>query len=176
VLLDRGADANRGTRAEGVTSLWLASANNQFGAVRLLLERGCRFDQPFYGMTPHAAARHFGYPAMAAWLARITAVGWASYLSEPRYALAVLRELTARGRARRERTFHGKEYVLDLLFPDGRPNTRANRDQPRLPDELFAIIARYYGAVVCRPRMRPWSPPSPRRTRRPTSLITRAGT
>ena len=98
-------------------------------------------------MTPHAAARHFGYPAMAAWLARITAVGWASYLSEPRYALAVLRELTARGRARRERTFHGKEYVLDLLFPDGRPNTRANRDQPRLPDELFAIIARYYGGL-----------------------------
>ena len=53
--------------------------------------------------------------------------------------------LAARGDARRERAFYGKEQVLDLLFPGGRANTRAKRDQPRLPDDVFSVIACYYG-------------------------------
>ena len=68
----------------------------------------------------------------------------ARHASEPRYALVVLRELVVRGRARRQRAFCGNEQSLDLLFPGARSNTRAKRDLPRLPDELFAIIARYW--------------------------------
>ena len=54
--------------------------------------------------------------------------------------------VVARGRARRQRRFNGKELVLDFLIPNGRrrPNTRGKRDQPHLPDELFAVIAGYY--------------------------------
>ena len=51
----------------------------------------------------------------------------------------VLKGLVARGRARRERAFHGKELLLYLLFPSGH-----SRGHPRLPDELFAVIVRYY--------------------------------
>ena len=84
---------------------------------------------------------------MAAWLERISRITWKRHLSEPRYQLVVLRALAARGDARRERAFYGKERVLDILFPGGRPNTRAKRangDKLRLPDELFSLIARYY--------------------------------
>ena len=56
----------------------------------------------------------------------------------------VLRAIVAKGLARRERAFHGKELVLDLLFPGDRPNTRAGRHPPHLPDELFSVIVRYY--------------------------------
>ena len=75
-------------------------------------------------------------------------MGWTRYLSKPRYALVVLRELVATGRARRGRTFHGKELVLDFLFPHDRPppqaNKQARRHQPRLPDDVFSVIARFY--------------------------------
>jgi len=50
-----------------------------------------------------------------------------------------LRALVARGRARRPQVFLGKEQVLDLLFPGVH-----SRGQPRLPDDLFMLIARYY--------------------------------
>ena len=110
---------------------------------------------------------------MAAWLARIQeAGGWKRHLSEPRYTLVVLRAIAARGDAWREREFHGKERVLDFLFPGHQPPPRANslasvkeavlnllqprrraqrhQPPPRLPDDLFPIIARYYwgGAPV----------------------------
>ena len=79
-----------------------------------------------------ALARHFGHAAMAAWLTRIRKCGWTTYLSEPRYALVVLRELVARGRARRlegrgrrQRTRKCKKQkqLLDFVFPGGRPRT-----------------------------------------------------
>mmetsp|Transcript_18446 Transcript_18446/g.57644 ORF Transcript_18446/g.57644 Transcript_18446/m.57644 type:complete len:86 (-) Transcript_18446:70-327(-) len=76
---------------------------------------------------------------MAAWLARIQPVGWKRHLCEPRYKLVVLRTLVARGRARREREFFGKEQLLDLLFPGN-----DSRGQLHLPDEVFSIIVRYY--------------------------------
>jgi len=57
----------------------------------LLLDRGADIERG-----PENAARVGGHPTMAAWQ-----VGWARYLSEPRYALVVLRELVAGGRARR---------------------------------------------------------------------------
>mmetsp|Transcript_27702 Transcript_27702/g.85641 ORF Transcript_27702/g.85641 Transcript_27702/m.85641 type:complete len:124 (-) Transcript_27702:86-457(-) len=80
---------------------------------------------------------------MAAWLERIRAVGWVQYLSEPRYKLVVLRQLAARGLARRRRANLSEELLLDFLFPGDQPRRRARR-QLRLPDELFSIIAQYY--------------------------------
>ena len=62
--------------------------------------------------------------------------------------MVVLRAIVAQGRARRERAFHGKERVLDLLFPGDQPppqaNKQARRHQPRLPDDVFSVIARFY--------------------------------
>ena len=78
-------------------------------AARVLL---CNFTRPM-----HQIASQRGHVAMAAWLARVRTVGWVFYLSQPRYALVVLRRLAARGFARRARAFHGKERVLDFLFP-----------------------------------------------------------
>ena len=93
------------------------------------------------------AALNNGHVATADWLSRIQACGgWTRYLY-PRYKLVVLRDAVARGLARRERAFDGKERVLDFLFPSpgsGRPNTRAKRNQSCLPDDVFSIIARYY--------------------------------
>jgi len=84
---------------------------------------------------------------MAAWLSRVRVLGWTRHLSEPRYKLVVLRELVARERARRERALPGKELVLNFLFPGDQPPPRATKQAkrgPRLPDELFSVIARYY--------------------------------
>ena len=50
--------------------------------------------------------------------------------------MVVLRAIVARGQARRQHAFFGKEPLLDFLFPDGQ--------QPYLPDELFSVITRYY--------------------------------
>ena len=114
-------------------------------AARLCLERGADIhvaDQS--GVMAHHAARGNGHTTIAAWLDRIRAGGWAHHLSEPRYALAVLRALAARGRPRRRRAELGKEQLSDFLFPGDRPNKRARRQQPFLPDDLFAIVLRYY--------------------------------
>ena len=83
---------------------------------------------------------------MAAWLSRVSAATWTRHLSEPRYQLVVLRELSARGLARPRRGVLVNIQLLDFLFPGDRPSMRARRDQPRLPDELFSIIASYYWA------------------------------
>mmetsp|Transcript_8761 Transcript_8761/g.26189 ORF Transcript_8761/g.26189 Transcript_8761/m.26189 type:complete len:207 (+) Transcript_8761:214-834(+) len=132
-------------------------------SVRLLLSRGA--DINWSGErgeeTLCDVAVEYGQTATAAWLARIRAGGWVRHLSEPRYQLVVLRALAARGDARRERAFYGKEQVLDLLFPGGRANTRAKRDQPRLPDDVFSVIACYYWAAECFSRRRPPPPAGP---------------
>ena len=74
---------------------------------------------------------------MAFWLAQIRARGWTSYLSEPRYSLVILREQAARGLARRDRADPDKERLLDFLFP-------GDQHSPRLTDDIFSVIARYY--------------------------------
>ena len=61
--------------------------------------------------------------------------------------LGILRELVARARARREHAFHGKERLLDFLFPGDQVPPQANkqpRRHTRLPDDLFPLIARFY--------------------------------
>ena len=123
----------------------------QVDAARQLIIHGAQLDNAeVNSFTPHDWADYQGHEAMAAWLARIQAVGWARYLSEPRYKLVVLRTLAAQARAQRvrRRAFRGKELVLDFLFPcDQSPPKRtkqARRHQARLPDELFSIIAQYY--------------------------------
>ena len=58
--------------------------------------------------------------------------------------MAVIRALCAGDRARRKRADFGTEQLFDFLFPAGRPSRRAPRRQPRLPDELFSIIARFW--------------------------------
>ena len=93
--------------------------------------------------TPEDSARQQGHAAMTAWLARIRAAGsWALYLSQPRYSLLLLRELSASGRARRERAFHGKELVLDLLFPGDQP--QANKPRLTLPNSVFPLVVKYW--------------------------------
>ena len=62
-------------------------------------------------------------------------------MAGPRYKLVVLREIVARGRARRRRTAY--EQLFDFLFP----SELTKPDQPRLPDGPFSIIARYYGGL-----------------------------
>ena len=93
------------------------------------------------------AARSSGHATLAAWLGRIHAAGnWTRYHSEPRYNLVVLRRIAARGWARRERAFHGKEDVMEFLFP-GDPPPRGDKQAKRhlrLPDDLFPLVARYY--------------------------------
>lgn len=168
LLLDRDADVDRTSRTDD-PPLCVACLTGHVHAAQLCLERGASVnwtsesDQTYRTLVNVA---HFhGHEAMALWLARIVQAGsWKRHLSEPRYQLVVLKELVAGGRARRARAFHGKEQVLDLLFPGDRQNTRAKRHPPRLPDELFAIIARYYGAAAeCRPKRRWPPPPRPRR-------------
>ena len=146
LLLERGADINRVDEL-GQSPLHLACYGGQADAVRVCLEHGSIYIDLLddTGDTPLDNARNQGYGALAQRLEHIQEAGsWTRYLSEPRYKLAVLREAAARGWAQRERAFHGKERVLDLLFPGGRPNTRASRGRLHLPDELFSIIARYY--------------------------------
>ena len=118
--------------------------------VRLCLERDADIDLVTTGgEAPSDLAGGFGHITVAKWLERIQKHGWVKYLSEPRCALAVLRELAARGRARRARELSGKELVLDFLFPGDQAPTQANK--PRLPDDLFPLIARYFWAAACRP-------------------------
>ena len=124
----------------------IASINGHIDAARLCLERGADvFRADDQGANPYHGAETEGHAEMAAWLAVVQSMGWKRYLSVPRYELVVLRELAARGRARRQRAFFGKERALDLLFPAAaRRSTRSNRRQSHLPDELFCIIMRYY--------------------------------
>ena len=145
MLFDRGADVGR-TDFEGWTPLLVASLNGHTSTARQCLERGADINWANHnGDTALEVARGEGRVVMAAWLAQIQQRGsWASYLSEPRYALVVLRALVARGRARRRRADSGKEQLLDFLFPGDQPRRRARRHQPRLPDDLFSVIAQYY--------------------------------
>jgi len=140
ICLDRGADVNKVSDFI-FTPLYVACANGHVGAARLCLERGATLHRRAgpYRRTPLEVARLGPHETLAAWLETVVAVGWTRYLSEPRYKLALLRQLAARGDARRERAFHGKELLLYLLFPSGH-----SRGHPRLPDELFAVIVRYY--------------------------------
>mmetsp|Transcript_14873 Transcript_14873/g.46145 ORF Transcript_14873/g.46145 Transcript_14873/m.46145 type:complete len:178 (+) Transcript_14873:972-1505(+) len=144
-------------------------------AAQLCLERGADINQALKwprGMTPQKIARDRGHMAMTAWLALIRDLGWARYdVAATRYKLVVLRAAAARGRARRQHAFYGKELVLDFLFPNDQPPPQANllakgkelvknlllpgaqpkrqaaRYQPRLPDDLFAIIVHYYSGL-----------------------------
>ena len=127
-----------------MTPLYLACWRGHLNAARLGLIMATATN---HGDSPYMAALNNGHVATADWLSRIQACGgWTRYLY-PRYKLVVLRDAVARGLARRERAFDGKERVLDFLFPSpgsGRPNTRAKRNQSCLPDDVFSIIARYY--------------------------------
>ena len=149
LLLDRGATVDPADRI-AATPLHLAAEKCNADAARLLLERGADINRANrYGDTPYKyALNHEDWPwTVARWLGEVQALGWKRFLAEPRYKLVVLRALAARGLVRRQRTFHGKERLLDLLFPvggGGRPNTRAKQGQPCLPDDVFPIIARYY--------------------------------
>ena len=135
LCIDRGAAVNHPDRlAPLIGASWRGHAD----AVRLLLERGADIDVTFRGKKSHEVARNAGRATLAVWLARIQS--WTRHLAEPRYALAVLRALVARGWARRQRAFFGKERVLDFVFPGDRP--RGGR--PGLPDDLFPLVARYY--------------------------------
>jgi len=142
LCLDRGADVDQ--TAFGMTPFYIACAKGHVDAARLCLERGAflwfraRINRDT-SRTPYQAARFHRYEAMAAWLARVEAVGWAHYLSEPRYALVVLRELVSRRRAQRPREFTGKERVLEFLFPGDQTLIQA----PRLPNELVPRVLRY---------------------------------
>mmetsp|Transcript_27706 Transcript_27706/g.85657 ORF Transcript_27706/g.85657 Transcript_27706/m.85657 type:complete len:267 (-) Transcript_27706:105-905(-) len=148
ICLNGGAEVDRASE-DDVTPLMISCITGFIDAARLCLERGADIKRvaargPASGETPYAAANIEGHVVMTAWLGRIQVAGWARHLAEPRYKLVVLKELVARGRARRQRAFFGTERMLDLLFAGGQPNTRAKRGQPRLPDELFSIIAQYY--------------------------------
>ena len=86
---------------------------------------------------------------MVPWLAQIRKNGWTRHLAEPRYKLVVLRRLAALNYAQRAMApHHGKERVLDLLFPggdfSGTPNRQRVKNRTRLPDELFAHVVGYY--------------------------------
>ena len=151
LCLDRGADVEFADE-DGWTPLYVACVHGRIDAARLCLERGadikrsCGDDD----LCPFAAAFFHENDAMALWLLRIKGTGWTQHLSETRYKLVVLRALAARGDATRQRAFHGKERVLDLLFPGvaasapAPSGSRPARRHQRLPDELFLIIVRYY--------------------------------
>jgi len=145
LCLDRGADVNR-EMIGGWTALLISCYAGRIDAACLCLERGADINRALSSELPHDVARKQGHETMAAWLKRIHAAGsWARYVSEPRYKLVVLRELSAKGLARRRRADSGEEHLLDFLFPpDQRRNKRARRHQLHLPDELFSIVARYY--------------------------------
>ena len=82
---------------------------------------------------------------MAAWLARVRdAGGWARYVSGHRYALAVMWELVARGRAGRRDGARRDEQLLDFVFP-GLVFLGEAAPGPRLPDELFRVVCAFLG-------------------------------
>mmetsp|Transcript_4239 Transcript_4239/g.13284 ORF Transcript_4239/g.13284 Transcript_4239/m.13284 type:complete len:149 (+) Transcript_4239:2033-2479(+) len=146
LLLDRGAAVDL-PNVYDTTPLHIASYYDYVDAARLLLARGADINAVTdEGESARDLALNKGHADTAAWLKRIRLVGgWTRHLSKSRYQLVVTRELVACGRAQWQRAFFGKERLLDLLLSGGRSNTRgAKRDQPRLPDELFAIIVRYY--------------------------------
>jgi len=148
LCLDRGADVNL-AHEDTSTPMFAACENNHVEVARLLLERGADMNLAIEsGFTPLQMAKTRSHAVMAAWLEQIQRVGWTCHLSEPRYKLVVLRALVARGQALRERTFHGKELSLDFLFPCHSPpqgNKQAKRSRLHLPDDLFPLVARYYG-------------------------------
>ena len=135
MCLERGADVDRSPPG-GSTPLYTACERCSFEVARLCFEHGADINRAPRGVDwiwPRPAALK-----MADWLTRIREAGsWTRYLSEPRYALVVLRNIVARGRARREHGLFGKERVLDFLFP-------GDQHSPRLPDDIFSVIARYY--------------------------------
>mmetsp|Transcript_14779 Transcript_14779/g.45827 ORF Transcript_14779/g.45827 Transcript_14779/m.45827 type:complete len:417 (-) Transcript_14779:40-1290(-) len=148
LCIQRGASSDRVIYVwNNWTPLFAACAFGHVDLVRLLLNQGSEINRTADGKlkTAHAIAEHNGHTKMASWLEHVLASGWTRHLSAPRYQLVVLKELVARGRAQRRRAAfkmdHGRalQYVrmLDLLFPVDPPP----RDQPRLPDALFAIIA-----------------------------------
>ena len=149
LCLDYGADVNQTTQ-NLINPLFMACWGGFHDAARLCLARGADINWvTARGQTPLSIARERGHAAMAAWLGRVRAVGWTAYLSEPRYKLVVLRQLSAQGRAERRRAFSDTEHLLDFLFPgqsgeQTRANKQARRRRLRLPDELFAIVAGYY--------------------------------
>ena len=166
----------------------------EIGWHRRYLERGADINRTRQGRPHDETARRAGHRVMSAWLKHVREasaraktfppknvsgravhftspqVGWTRYLSEPRYALVVLREQVARGQARRERAMFGREQVLDFLFPPGEPagepgeelppppppraKRRAQRRRlPCLPKDLFPLVACYYWGGD------PWSRP-----------------
>ena len=150
LLLDRGAEVDR-TDEDGDTALLIACELGQVAAARLLLEYGADIHHSSRsdGATPHSVALDEGHTAMAAWLARICEVGWTRFLSEPKYQLVVLRELVARGQARRAASGDDAQ-LLDFLFPGNIPRrTRSSKQAkagPRLPDDLLPHILGFWWA------------------------------
>ena len=145
LLLDRGAKIDR-VEDDDLVPLSIACQWGQVDVARLLIERGADIYRATTetGSTPISFALANRHTVMAAWLA-VSRLGWTRYFSEPRYKLVTLRGLAARGWARRKRLDLREEQLLDFLFPGERPNKRARRHQPRLPDDLFfSVIARYY--------------------------------
>ena len=150
LLLGHGAEVDP-LCSSGYTPLGMACQHAHVEVARLCLAHGSDISRAAEERTtPYESALRKGYVTMAAWLKRIQHRGWKRHLSEPRYALVVLKELTASGRARRRRASFGKEQVhefqrvrtLDFLFPSDPPPTQASK--PRLPDDVFSVIARYY--------------------------------
>mmetsp|Transcript_5427 Transcript_5427/g.16096 ORF Transcript_5427/g.16096 Transcript_5427/m.16096 type:complete len:304 (-) Transcript_5427:62-973(-) len=139
LLIKHGARIDRVCRT--VSPLQLACKNAKVTTARLLLECGANINRLHPDLV-RAVGHGSGRDAAVAWLARVRAAGWTRYLSEPRYKLVVLRDLAGRGRAQRVHTFHGNELALDFLFP-GQPSSQAKR-VAHLPDDIFAIITRYY--------------------------------
>lgn len=147
MCIEGGADVEKADH-DGQAPLYLACLAGRLDVARVcVVEGGADINRTNnHGRSPHDAARNYDHPALAAWLARVReAGGWTRYISEPRYKLVVLRAEAARGLARRRRADLSTEQLLDFLFPGDRPR-RARRSQPRLPDELFTIVARYYWA------------------------------
>ena len=148
LLLRRGADVDSVT-SYGWAPLHAACEQGHFEVARLCLASGADIHRrtTYSGLTASSVARQEGYTTAAAWLVRIESSTWTRHLSEPRYALVILRAISARGRARRERALFGEEKLLDFLFPSDQTPPQASKRTtrvPRLPDDLFPLVARYY--------------------------------
>ena len=133
----------------GWAPLHAACEQGHFEVARLCLASGADIHRrtTYSGLTASSVARQEGYTTAAAWLVRIESSTWTRHLSEPRYALVILRAISARGRARRERALFGEEKLLDFLFPSDQTPPQASKRTtrvPRLPDDLFPLVARYY--------------------------------
>lgn len=136
LCFDRAAAVD-GADAKGATPLHYACSRGHADAALICLQRGADIHQANDGGdTAHELARN--HETIASWLARVQEVGWTRYMSEPRYALVVLRELVVQGRARRRRELFGKKHLSRFLFPP--PRAR----KPHLPNYPFSLVARYY--------------------------------